>query len=167
MFRKVLLGCSAAVIMAALLAVAWLVFVDWRRAGAGGSGTDDNTTLARHLESAFGRRPDVAFVCRYPVVGTGPCVFDSDIGSREVAITFTDYEVPDETTQEDQARKIAILAAEASSFAKRADRTDIIFNDLTGGDSSSVSRRYTFLVGDLAPYGTSRGDPTARSDAQN
>ena len=72
----------------------------------------------------------------------------AELGSREVALTFTNYELPKGVTPEEQARRIAIFAFKASAFARESDKTEVIFEE--GSEAARVSRRYSFGGEELA-----------------
>ena len=61
-------------------------------------------------------------MCRFPVVGIAPCIIDSDLDSREVTLTFMNYKPPQGVTLEEEARRIAMDAFNASAFVKEADK---------------------------------------------
>jgi hypothetical protein len=95
MIKKFLLGCSAFVMMVAIgIAVAITLVGDWRGSGGGKGSNNDPNFLRQQLAKEFSRQPEVEFVCRFPVVGPAPCILDSDMGSREVTLTFINYELP-------------------------------------------------------------------------
>ncbi len=149
MVKKVLLGCSAFVVLV-VVGIAVVVTLNWDTKGFDGAkGTDtDKYTLSQDLEKEFGGQPQVEFVCRFPVVGIAPCILNNDMGSREVTLTFTNYELPKGVTPEEQARRIAILAFKTSAFARESDETEVIFEERS--ESASVSRRYSFSGEELA-----------------
>jgi hypothetical protein len=149
MLKKVLLGCFAFV-MLAVAGITLVVMLSGRWSGVdGGKGlSSDPDFLSRHLAMEFSGQPDVEFVCRYPVVGPGPCLPNSDIGSREVTLTFNNYEPPGEVTLEEQARRIAIVAFKISAFANNSDEIQVAF--VEGSESTSISRKYSFSGEELA-----------------
>lgn len=146
MAKKILWGCSVFLVLFAV-GIAVLVALRWDRSGidASDSATD---SLSQDLEREFGGQPRVEFLCILPVVGPAPCILNSDTGSREVTLTFTNYELPQEVTAEDLARRIAALSFETSEFVKQSDRTAVVF-ELTEGGTSQTSK-YSFGPEELA-----------------
>ena len=149
MVKKVLLACSAFVVLG-VVGIAVVITLTWdTNAVDGAKGTaNDEHSLSEDLEKTFGAQPKVEFVCSFPVVGIAPCVLNNDMGSREVTLTFTNYELPKGVTLEEQARRVARLAFKTSTFAMRSDTTEVIFE--TGSESATVSRRFSFSGEDLA-----------------
>ena len=152
MIKKVLLGCSALLVLAVIGIAVVVMTVSWNSDGSGGAKGADSEKLAlsQDLENEFGGRPQVEFVCLLPVVGIAPCVLNNDMGSRETTLTFTNYEPPEGVVEEEQARRIAILAFQTSQFARESDKTDVVFDETKGSGSASVSRRYSFSGDELA-----------------
>ena len=142
MVKKVLLGCSAFVALV-VVGIAVVVTLNGDTNGIDGAkGTDnDILSLSQDLEKEFGGQPQVDLVCRFPVVGIAPCI-NNEFGTREITLTFTDYELPQGVTPEVLARRIAILAFKTSAFARASDKIEVIFEE--GSESASVSRRYSF-----------------------
>lgn len=102
--------------------------------------------LALELARQLGDQPDVSFVCRLPVVGEAPCLPGEGAGTREVTLTFTDYDLPAGVDPQEHARRIAAIAHESSGFAREADETVVVFHE--GDESASVLRRYSFPAED-------------------
>ncbi len=123
MIKKVLLGCSAFVGLVAVgIAVVVTLSGGWNGLDEGTGLNNDPNFLRQNLAKEFSGQPEVDFVCSFPVVGTAPCILNSEMGSREVTLTFTNYELPKGVAPEEQARRIAILAFKTSAFAKESDR---------------------------------------------
>ena len=148
--RKVLLGCSAFAVLL-ILGIAALTGLNWseiRSAAAQGSASEE-LALARELASEFGHQPEVEFECRLPVVEVAPCaLFAKERGSRDVRLTFSNFERPPGVAADELARRIARAAYQASTFAGRADRAEVVFEE--GDESASVARRFAFSVQELA-----------------
>jgi hypothetical protein len=149
MVKKLVLGFSALVVLVAT-GIAVMVMLTWDSHGVDGArGTkSDEHSLGQILAKEFSGQPEVEFMCLFPVVGTAPCLLPSDMGRHEVILTFTNYELPQGITLEEQARRIAIAAFTASAFARGSDNTEVIFKDVT--ESTSVSRKYSFSGEELA-----------------
>ena len=149
MVKKALLGCSALLV---LVVVGIAVVVTLK----GKTGIDASRTatdsLSQDLEKKFGGRPHVEFTCILPVVGAAPCILNSDAGSREVTLTFTNYELPQEVALEDQARRIVILSFKTSEFVKESDRIEVIFEIAGRGEFANTSQisKYSFGREELA-----------------
>jgi len=165
MVKKILLACSAFVVLG-VVGIAVVITLTWdTNAVDGAKGTaNDEHSLSEDLEKTFGAQPKVEFVCSFPVVGIAPCVLNNDMGSREVTLTFTNYDLPEGVAAEERARRIAMLAFKTSAFVKEADKTDVIFEEIERSKSASVSRtsKYTFsreeLIASKAPSGNATAD---------
>ena len=148
--KKVLLGCCVFAVLL-ILGIAAVTGLDWseiRSAAAQGSASEE-LALARELARQFGHQPEVEFECRLPVVEVAPCaLLAKERGSREVRLTFSNFERPPGVVADELARRIALAAYQASTFAGRADHAEIVFEE--GDESASVARRFAFAVQELA-----------------
>ena len=144
MGKKVFWGCSAFLVLVAV-GLTVLVTLNWDKSGIDASGTATDF-LSRDLEEEFGAQPHVEFTCILPIVGAAPCVLNKDAGSREVMLTFTNYELPKQITQEEQARRIAILSFKTSEFVQESDQTDVIFENTARSEFANTSQtsKYSF-----------------------
>ena len=164
MAKKVLWGFSAFVVMVAVgIALVVTLSGSWNGLEGGKRSNNDPEFLRQKLADEFSGQPEVEFVCRFPVVGPAPCIFDGDVGSREVTLTFINYELPNGVTPEEQARRIAIAAFKTSDFATNSDKTEVIF--IESSDSTSLSRKYSFTSEDLAAGDAASLEATSDSKA--
>jgi len=149
MVKKLLLGCSGLVLLL-LAGMAVVIALRWDGSALDSmKGTkSEMQSLRQHLAKEFSGQPEVEFVCRFPVVGIAPCIIDSDMDSREVTLTFMNHEPPQGVALEEQARQIALTAFNASTFVKEADKTDVIFAEVSA--SASVTQRFSFSGNELA-----------------
>lgn len=148
--KKVVLGGSL-LVAATVLALTAAKGLDWAAVRGGGSAGSDDEILAltRALEEELGHEPAVDMVCVYPVVGVGPCVPGRG-GSREVTLTFDDYQLPATPDPREHARRIARLAHERSVFGAESDKTVVVFRE--GDEWASVTRRYSFARAGLVAF---------------
>ena len=142
MMKRVLLGLAVVVGLAAVSAAALLALKGDATGRA--RAESDKVALIRSLEEEFGGQAEVEFVCRFPVVGVGPCVVEGAMDSREVKLTLTGPHLPASAAPDEQALRIARLAHDSSSFARAADTTEVTFTE------GNVSRTYTFAREDMA-----------------
>ena len=155
MVKKLLWGCSAFVVLVGI-GLAVVVALNWEQIASNideaNKAVNDESSLSQDLDKEFGGQPQVEFVCRLPVVGIAPCILNSEAGTREVTLTFTNYELPEGVIPEERARQIAILAFKNSELTRESDKTDVIFEEITSSGSASVSRtsRYSFSREELA-----------------
>ena len=75
-----------------------------------------------------------------------PCV-PGRSGSREVTLTFDDYQLRPALDPREHARRIAQFAHERSTFAEESDKTVVVFRD--GDEWASMTRKYSFVMADL------------------
>ena len=108
------------------LSLAVLLALKWDKSNVDSSDTATES-LSKDLEEEFGGQPLVEFICVLPLVGPAPCVLDNDEVSRQVTLTFTNYELPLGIAPEEQARRIAVLSFNASDFVKESDEMNVIF----------------------------------------
>jgi hypothetical protein len=120
------------------------------------------------LEQEFGGQPRVEFTCVLPMVGPAPCVLDNDGVIRQVTVTFTNHEVPQEIPLEEQARRVVALSFHASDFVKNSDEMDVIFEITERGTFAIASRssKYSFAGESLAAAAAAAGIPSVAGEAQ-
>ena len=153
--QKRLIGCSVFVVLL-VAGIALLAGVDWDQVGGENGSGGEEAELGRELAAKFGNQPTVEFVCSLPVVGEAPCLPGQGAGTRDVTLTFSDYELPTGIDPQEHARRIALAAHEVSAFVRDADRTEIVFYE--GDESASVLRKYSFAAEALTITGATEED---------